>query len=41
LSNTFFDEPTATIDLTGEPKGIYLISINIDSIILNRKICLD
>jgi hypothetical protein len=41
LSNKFCNVSTATIDLTSNPKGIYLISLTIDGGMLSKKICLE
>ena len=41
LSNTFQNITTATIDLTGNPKGIYLVNISIDGQKLSKKICIE
>jgi hypothetical protein len=41
LSTTFKNITTATIDISGNPIGVYLISLSIDGKNLNKKICLE
>jgi len=41
LSNTYHNLLTATIDLTGIPKGIYISTLSVDCGKLNKKICIE
>jgi hypothetical protein len=41
LSSKIQNVSTTTIDLTGNSKGVYLINLTIDGVMLNKKICLE
>ena len=40
-SDNYLNSSMITIDMTGKPKGFYLINLSIDNEKLNRKICID
>jgi hypothetical protein len=40
-SNTYHNLSTAKIDLTGNPKGIYIFNLSVDGVILNKKISIE
>jgi hypothetical protein len=39
--NTYYDLSTAIIDMTGNPKGIYILNLEMDGKVINKKICLE
>ena len=39
--DTFHNLSTATIDLTGNAKGIYIINLSIDGKLLNKKVLIE
>ncbi len=41
LSKTINNTNNATLDLTGCPKGIYLVNLTVDGAIYNEKVCLE
>jgi hypothetical protein len=41
LSNTYSNLPSILIDLTGYPKGIYILSLTVDGERLSKKIILE
>jgi uncharacterized protein (TIGR02145 family) len=41
FSKTFHNTTSATIDLTGFPKGLYVIKLNLDGTVYSNKICLE
>jgi len=40
-SDTYHNLSSAKIDLNGNPNGIYIINLNVDGEILNRKIYIE
>ena len=40
-SDTFRNLSAATIDLTANTKGIYFLNLNIDGVMINKKICIE
>jgi hypothetical protein len=40
LLKIYYSPSVITIDLVGKPIGIYMLKLNIDGVLINRKICL-